>query len=455
MTTEDTQLHTENQNLIFRKDCDGCTERGGLYTISPPAKVKSVLSDPFQVLASGIDTLDLSLYVFWENNLFFETLERMKDLAIQENQETAITLRNNDEEELLRCLIMPYGLKGHAWVLRGSEYKITIGNWVKPQSRPSILVNIRSETLWRFGPENAVKRLISIFTQLGANLESVKVSRVDICVDMTFPEEQWTEDLRKLRVTRSRYSCPHYENDKLTGISIGKGKVSARLYDKFLEINQKSKKFWMLDIWGIKEAPDGQRIIRIEFQLRREALKDLGLDSVNSLFRSLDSLWGYCSQKWLKFQNNPGKHHTQRRTLPWWIIIQNAFLGVKSPKPLLRKKLVNPQIKQHLVQSYGYLTSLAALHMELMGYHTDHEATLIELVSIFLNLISDNQKDDFKVSIDVLDKRAKYHRIDDEAFETYCLRSESGFPTESAVIEKAIKKKCEELRWKSISQQRN
>jgi len=41
----------------------------------------------------------------------------------------------------------------------------------------------------------------------------------------------------------------------------------------------------MFDIWGLKEVPEGKKIIRIEFQMRREVLKQLGLRRLKISFK--------------------------------------------------------------------------------------------------------------------------------------------------------------------------
>ena len=68
---------------------------------------------------------------------------------------------------------------------------------------------------------------------------------------------------------------------KLQTIEIGtrKSQIMARLYDKPLEIRERSNKDWMFDVWKLNTVPEGTRIIRCEYQLKREAIKDLGYTS--------------------------------------------------------------------------------------------------------------------------------------------------------------------------------
>jgi hypothetical protein len=59
----------------------------------------------------------------------------------------------------------------------------------------------------------------------------------------------------------------------------------ARLYDKVIEIETKSKKTWMYGIWKMEGPPKNGRVIRVEFQLRREVLRQLAIDTVWQLFK--------------------------------------------------------------------------------------------------------------------------------------------------------------------------
>ncbi len=406
---------------------------------------------PFQILASGIDSLYLAIDVVWKDESFFERLTTMKKLAILEEKETAIVFRDKENQELWKCTIKPHGAKGHEWILVGSEFSMTIGNWLEPKSRPSILAQIHSEALWRLNPQGAVDFLLHLFTQSGAEIKSVKASRVDLCVDIIFPEDLWTMDLINYRVTRARYTAPHLDNNTLTGITIGKGIISARLYDKPLEIQQQSKKYWMYSIWNIEEVPEGQKIIRVEFQLRREAIKEVGLDSVSSLFESIENLWAYCTNEWLKFQTK-GKHHTQRKTFDWWVIIQKAFWGVQDAKPLNRVKALNPKKKQLAAQIYGIATSLQAIEMEAKGFNLQIEATVKDVLQTIEQSFKDENKNDFQVALDVQDKRAKYHQSEIKALDVYSKRLDNGFLADQPIIDEILKKRSEKEQWKNTLQ---
>jgi hypothetical protein len=179
----------------------------------------------------------------------------MKSLAIIGEDDAAVILRSHEGEELWLCIIKPFGSKGYEWILEGNDYRLTIGHWLNPKSRPSIMAEIRSETLWRIGPQQAADFLKHILISSGAKALFFKVSRVDLCLDLTLPVDLWTADLVNLRATRANYAAPHFFNADLTGISIGKGAVSARLYDKIKEIARNPKNSGCLMSGGSNHSP--------------------------------------------------------------------------------------------------------------------------------------------------------------------------------------------------------
>jgi hypothetical protein len=247
---------------------------------------------------------------------------------------------------------------------------------------------------------------------------------------MTFPKDFWNVELISLRVTRSQYAAPHFDNQKMTGISIGKGTIGARLYDKPLEISKKSKKYWMYDVWNIQmDIPAEIKIIRIEGQFRREAIKELGIETIDELFKHIENLWGYFTQDWLKFQDNPGKHHTMRSTLSWWEIVQNAFMGVQNPRPLLRCKVLNPKKKQLYSQSYGTLASLLALIHEEKEIPVGSQVRINDLLREFDTYSAEMGKGDFELEADLVTKRAKTNRVKDKMHRTHMHRQHYGFPS--------------------------
>lgn len=375
-------------------------------TISPPANVKN----DSVVYASGIDTLVLAIDAVWENETVFRYLEVLKDQARHENSDYSGILMTADDSLEFPFDIKPHGTDGYAWLISNKEYVLKIGNWTAPKSRPSLMVEIKSETLWRRGVNESLEWIAWLLEGVGAHLQVIKPSRVDLCLDLCLPVSIWSMAIMDYAVTRADDYAPYFKDRVLTGISIGKGHIQARLYDKALEILQKSKKYWMYVVWGLDALPEQKRMIRIEYQIRREILKELGIENITDLHQKLPNLWSYCTRKWLKFQDQPGKHHTARKTLEWWQIVQDGFQGVQDAEPLIREKAYRQDKKQLTMQTYGLLTSLKAAELEQQEQSIDKTVRLEECFNTLRRELIFNGKNSNDMNERIIRKRARHHR---------------------------------------------
>jgi hypothetical protein len=362
------------------------------------------------ILASGIDSLVISTNTVWKDTSFFTILDELKVKAQQNSVDYQGQFKHFNPDEVWPFTIKPNGTAGFSWILNGCDFTYKIAKSVEPGSRPNVMIEIRSEALWRLGPEEVTKIALSIIKANGGNIIKAWPSRVDLCVDFLMSEKKWSYELMDYAVTRAIDIDPHYKRKKFTGISIGKGDISARLYNKPLEIQQKSKKYWMFDIWGISEVPEGKKIIRIEFQLRREVLNETGIEDINDLFQKIDNAWAYCTRKRLKFQDHPELHHTQQSTLEWYEEIQNGFNGVQNAEPLVRKKAVNMDKKKLMQQANGLIQSIHAIDQEEKRVDQDIPVNMEDCINSYVNEVSKHHPYPSEVQEKVTRKRAKFHR---------------------------------------------
>jgi hypothetical protein len=382
----------------------------GLMTISPPAKVSPSTLAGVKVLASGVDSLNLALEVVWEDSIIFEILEAAKNIALKTREAVPFTIRIPNRDEELIFNMAPHGTKGYKWLFSNHEFAFRLYDAPKPKSRPNVMVEIRSETLWRRGIQESLEIITDALKQWGGDVLRMKASRIDLCLDFLLPASLWNEALFDNMVARARNVATYTKSRELEGVQIGKGKFSARFYDKALEIETKSQKFWMYKVWGIKEVPENKKAIRVEFQLLRESIKELGFDLVDETIGHLDAIWGYATKDWLKFQSKPGKHHTQRKTLLWWSIIQNSFLGVQSPTSAIRSKAVHTTQYQLASQIVGLITSLAATKDQYGGKALYSEVSYKTLEAVFKKALRITGKTELELRDKVNEKRAKHNR---------------------------------------------
>jgi hypothetical protein len=372
-------------------------------TISHPSNVKNIL-------ASGVDSLVISIDVDWIDESLFNLLDEVKEKAKKIGDDYPAYIKHFNPEEIWPFTIKPHGIKGFSWILIGSDFSYRIANSTAPGSRPNVMIEIRSEALWRLGPQEVMKIALSLIEVNGGHIIKAKLSRVDLCVDFLMPENLWSQSLMEYAVTRATDFAPYYRHMRLTGIRIGKGVISARLYDKPLEIKQQSGKRWMFEIWGIEDVPEGSKIIRIEFQLRREVLKNLGLREIADLSPKIDGAWAYCTKKWLKFQNRPGLHHTQRSTFKWYEEIQDGFQGVQGAEPLVREKAVNMDKKRLMQQANGLIKSIHAIDQEEKRADREKPISMDDCLASYKNELRMHPESPSKIKANVTKKRARYHR---------------------------------------------
>jgi hypothetical protein len=362
------------------------------------------------ILASGIDSLVISMNIDWKDDSFFTVLDELKEKAKEYSLDYQGSIKHFNTEEVFPFTIKPHGTKGFSWILTGADFTYKIAKSTAPNSRPNGMIEFRSEALWRLGVEDVLRIALRIIEANGGHIVEVKLSRADLCVDFLMPEKRWSQGLRDYVVTRAIDFKPHYKGWTFTGMSFGTGAISARLYDKPLEIQQKSKKYWMFDIWGMKEVPQGKKIIRIEFEMKRKFLTEIHIKTPEDLLQKADQVWAYCTKNWLKFQDRPGLHHTQRSTFKWYVKIQDGFRGAQGAEPLVREKAVKMDKKKLMQQANGLIQSLHAINQEEKRVDQNKPVSMEDCINSYINEVNKHHPYPSEVQDKVTRKRAKFHR---------------------------------------------
>ncbi|MFZ2170991.1 MAG: hypothetical protein WAW61_15310, partial [Methylococcaceae bacterium] len=117
-----------------------------------------------------------------------------------------------------------------------------------------------------------------------------QISRVDLFVDFTSPVKMNSWD-QSAWVTRAHNIASYSLRRHFSGWSIGMGGVmGARLYNKTLEL-EKSKKDYLKPLWKMAGWDEESPVWRLEFQYKREALKELGVLEMEHLIQHYGGLW--------------------------------------------------------------------------------------------------------------------------------------------------------------------
>jgi hypothetical protein len=255
-----------------------------------------------------------------------------------------------------KALVQPSGWGRYGHWLRCDGFDVFMGSG---RGLPAAYVRLLSSFIHELGPTSAFAAVrLFVSGPVLAEIEEVRCSRVDIYTDF----QGWvpsSDDYERF-VVRSRkntwHTAVHHEGRSFTGFTFGRDAMVARLYDKSLEITR-SGKDWMRAVWGDRFNPL-QPVWRLEFQFRRQMLKECSLDGADEVIDRRQELWVYAT-RWLSLRERA----PDSRRLRWPVASVWAQLA-QSPLGIPQNPLVRTRIRKHdesvLIRGLaGYASSLA------------------------------------------------------------------------------------------------
>lgn len=219
----------------------------------------------------------------------------------------------------------------------------------------------RAEFLHGIGPAEVVQWFRSIL-EAECGPVQLTTSRVDLHAD--FQGWALSGNDRGRFVCRAKDLATYEEGDAFNGLQFGKRgsqTVSARIYNKTVESAKRGTAYWR-DIWG-SDYIDGIPVLRVEFEIGRDALRQYGLDTPEDVLAATGALWVSLTGSWLSYRI-PTSNGTKSRwpVAPEWedvcraMIVDGAFGIERMYAGKRRGELQN--LADGLV---GYLSSFAAL----------------------------------------------------------------------------------------------
>ena len=264
-------------------------------------------------LASGVDALYLSGRAALPSPLL-DRLESAREEAI------ALDARPPFQFGALEMFIAPHSFGKYRYSLEHPYGRIGI---TSSMQLPAIRVQPRAEFLHGVGAEVAVDSFRDLLeSEVGPVMFSV--GRIDLFAD--FQGWNLSGDERGKFVCRSQETATYESDEHLNGLQFGKrstGTVSARLYDKTVEMKNSGSDYWRT-IWADRYDPE-QSVFRVEFEIGRSAIREFGLDDPESVLAASGSLWAYLTTKWLTFRT-PTADGTKSRwpIAPEWEAVSRA-----------------------------------------------------------------------------------------------------------------------------------
>lgn len=329
---------------------------------TPPCNTVPLNYNPktFKSLRYGID----SLYVSYPGVIaedWDKKLANLKELAQSEDE---------NQQALAQVVIGLHlfevkdkGKGRFSYVLVDNSFYLQASNG-RSKALPMAYVQISSEYLAHAGVEQAENSLQFIVNTLGLVKEPANISRadlfVDFCADLKMdsfnPLESW--------ITRTQSIDLHYRYNRFSGWSFGMGgDINARLYDKTLEVEKKSKKFYLYKFWQAKGWHTSEIVWRMEFEAKREVLKQLGIYKLNNLLELQSALWLYLTQDWLRLAMPSLTDGNQTRwpNHPLWDDLTLAFNQNSEQEKLKRFTTARiPEDERLFVHGLGGITSFMA-----------------------------------------------------------------------------------------------
>lgn len=344
---------------------------------SPKGVTSSNTPPPTSTWTGAEDWFEWSFYVDWNYPEWCEFRNQMN--AAKEN---AATLENcpefmrsfqvNDEWVEVSASGSRAGKGGkgqyYAFKLQYKGIAISIADKQQaPKNTPNVTMRATGELCLLQGAKQSFEIGRALIEATGGEIISDKLSRVDMCLDLPeIPIDGFLGAyVNDCYICRANTHKSIYSN----GVTIGFGSapLSLRIYDKLAEVKLKAnptKRLAMKEYrWNGKEPG---KATRIEFELRREALKKRGIDSVSDYFQKRAALTEYLTSKWFRLTETPvnrkGNNQSKKKTSFLWERVRKGFVewagnsGKETLEPLRKE---NADVSKMVKQAFGVLKSAA------------------------------------------------------------------------------------------------
>lgn len=338
-------------------DGDFSTPEGTPPTNRVPLKYNP---EKTMLLRYGVDSLYLS-YPGTMTEEWDKKLAHLKNCAQQESELTQSAAQVKIFEHLFE--VRDKGAGRFSYVLVDNAYRIQASN-AHSKSLPLAYVQISSEYLTHAGIEQAEQALRHIVNTLGLVNEPANISRVDLYADFCADYEMDAFSPLLDWVTKVESLTLHYSHARFSGWGFGSGgNVVARLYDKTLEVEKKSHKFYLYELWKAAGWNGTRQVWRIEFEAKRAALVSLQIPKLVHLLPNQTSLWRYFTENWLRLTVPTATDSNRARwnNHPLWDFITSAFDSENEQAKLQRFNPARlPEDERLFVHGLGGITSFMA-----------------------------------------------------------------------------------------------
>lgn len=342
---------------------------------------KTRITCPLTVV-NGLDFLKVSFWLEWDSTELFRELEALKTL-VQFTEDNSIPYHapGGFDWNLHRT-----GTSRYSYRLTSGDLTLLLNTRKSDGVVPTARLEIGSLSCWSPGFFTIYERMIKWLKALGASIAKEIVSEVHLAANFIQTdinalgiedENRWVSRVHKFNI--------HWDRRKLSGITMGKGDIMLRIYDKVLELrNSPHKQVVFAEIWKAF-VYDQFPVTRVEFQIRRAVINEFEnkIITVKNLLFSFQALWTYCTHSWSRFCSKAvDRNHNQSKAnnaFFWDTVAQLDWTGVHKVE---RKKRRRNKSLDHI------RANMRGMAMTAGAFHDISSDDLEQIIEISQNIIS-------------------------------------------------------------------
>jgi hypothetical protein len=327
--------------------------------------------EPLAKLWTGIDTMKAGYYLIYKEqqhqNLMKWLTEKKNQAALQHEP---ILCTDNGKP----CVILPAGRPCYQFGIQQDHLTI----WLNTHPATATTPNLWVEAGPKFSTtQNALQRMddwVRTYSQQNhATITDNRLTEIHLTTDIEVDEPHRTDDYTTpaglLYITRSKIgkqttnsahptmTTYHTRGPTLETFSRGKGDLMMRIYDKQRELHHRPQKSWERTLWT---NPNAKYVLRTEFQLRRDTLREFGVATTTDMQRQLPQIWAYLTEDYFTQITEPATQRSRSQTTTFWKQVQTAWQDTP-PNPARRTHDPAPEATALANQAAGCLAKAIAI----------------------------------------------------------------------------------------------
>lgn len=329
-------------------------------TFTPDGEQAGISCSPV-IVNEALDTIHLTLKLDIPQE-FLQSLKEKKE-ALQSGDRLADCVQFG-ETMLFAWNLQRTGKKLYPYILKTGDVTLCLSNRDSDSHISNAMLLIGS-----LSSQDSPSNLFKIFRKWcklhGIKVKQNQVSRVDVCADLALNITKTAIWNQAKHITRAEKFACYYSNRTLTGVQVGTGDIVFRAYDKLQEMLDKQalhKLEFFTKVWGGEQSS----VTRVEFQLRREAIKQFCPvhSNLGKVIANIPNIWKYLTTQWFrqtaKAVDRLNRNQGRSTVSEFWKIVQSCHRAPISKSAQRTKKQRNINITSLVQQAAGIMTTVCA-----------------------------------------------------------------------------------------------